>query len=248
MSPTVYLISGANRGIGLSLVEQLAARPDVIVFAGARDPTKALALQALKSKFPERVYLVKLTSANKQDNEEAVAKVSEIAGRLDVVIANAGISNAFYSSLDTPLDAMQEHFVVNVLGPLALFQAAYPLLKTSTSSPKFFPVSSLLGSIQVGTVPPIKATAYGTSKAAVNWLAARLYYEYPDLISLPIHPGTVDTDMAANAISHMPELIEKFSMITTEESAAGILKVVDAAKRDESGPKMTSYDGSALPW
>ncbi|EJU05882.1 NADP-binding protein [Dacryopinax primogenitus] len=243
MSPTVYLVSGANRGIGRSL-----SRPDVIVFAGTRDLVKATALQTLQSKFPGRVHLVKLTSANKEDNEEGVAKVKEIAGRLDVVIANAGISNAFYSSLDVPLDAMQEHFIVNVLGPLVLFQASYPLLKASTSNPKFVPISSLAASIKVGTTIPLNATAYGTSKAAINWLAARLYHEYPDLISLPIHPGTVDTDMLSNTIPHAPELIESFPMLTTEESAAGILKVVDEAKRDENGPRMISYDGSTLPW
>jgi len=69
---------------------------------------------------------------------------------------------------------------VNVLGPLALFQASYQLLKTS-SEPKFMIVSSAAGSVQLGTTFPIKVTAYGVSKAGVNWLAAKLYHEYPEI-------------------------------------------------------------------
>ncbi|KZO92379.1 NAD(P)-binding protein [Calocera viscosa TUFC12733] len=251
MSPTVYLVSGANRGIGLELIAQLAARENVVVFAGARNPSTATALRALESKSPSKVHVVKLTSADEADNKAAVAKVKQVAGRLDVVIANAGVfgnRDAALLSEKASLDIMRGTFEVNVLGPLVLFQAAWQLLKASTDSPKFIVVSSLAGSIQVGTSFPIPILPYGTSKAAVNWFTTKLHYEYPSLIAVSLHPGSVETDMSTSAKEYIPEMA-KFEMITPEESIKGVLGVIDAAKRDEeAGPKFLSYDGSVLPW
>jgi len=246
MAPTVYLVSGANRGIGLNIVSQLAARPEVIIFAGARNPSSAKELQALSAKHSGNIHILKLTSGGQADNAAAIAEVKKVAGKLDVVVANAGIAKSYVTSLAVPLEDMREHFEVNVLGPLVLFQASYGLLTTS-SNPKFLIVSSLIGSVEVGTTFPVKDTAYGVSKAGVNWLAAKLYHEYPGIVTLPLHPGAVDTDMAREGIAAEPA-IKDFPKISPEESAAGVLKIVDSAKRDEAGPKLWSYDGSVLPW
>jgi NAD(P)-dependent dehydrogenase (short-subunit alcohol dehydrogenase family) len=74
-----------------------------------------------------------------------------MAGRLDVVIANAGIPNDNKFVLETSQENMLYHFTINVLGPIALFQATYPLLKASTSMLKFVSISSTGGSIARGT-------------------------------------------------------------------------------------------------
>jgi norsolorinic acid ketoreductase len=75
-------VSGANRGIGYGLASALAARPNTMVFAGARDPG-AQTLMDLAAKYPN-VYPIKLTSANKADNKAAILKIGKIAGQLDV--------------------------------------------------------------------------------------------------------------------------------------------------------------------
>jgi len=124
MAPRVYLVSGANRGIGLALVTQLAVREGTVVFAGARNLNQAQELQALAAKYPGKIHLVKLTSADQCDNAEAIVEIKETAGRVDVVIASAEISGSFYPTVEVPLDGMWEHFEVNVLGPLVLFQAS----------------------------------------------------------------------------------------------------------------------------
>jgi NAD(P)-dependent dehydrogenase (short-subunit alcohol dehydrogenase family) len=69
---------------------------------------------------------------------------------------------------------------INVIGTLMLFQAAYPLLKASTSSPKFIPISSAAGSITDVTTSP-GLVAYGSSKAAENYLARKLHFEHEEL-------------------------------------------------------------------
>jgi NADP-dependent 3-hydroxy acid dehydrogenase YdfG len=74
----------------LGLVTALAHRENVVVFAGARNPSAATALQALDKEFPGKVHIVKLTSCHKEENEAVIKEISTVSGRLDVVIANAG--------------------------------------------------------------------------------------------------------------------------------------------------------------
>jgi NAD(P)-dependent dehydrogenase (short-subunit alcohol dehydrogenase family) len=94
------------------MVAQLADRPDTVVFAGARDPSHANSLLALRAQHPETVHIVKLVSADRRDAEEAVAIVKETVGHLDVVIANAGLMNSYVSSAEVSVEAMREHFEV----------------------------------------------------------------------------------------------------------------------------------------
>lgn len=60
------------------------------MFAGARNPDDAKDLQKLAAERPGKLYIVKLVSSDLKGNEEAISFVKEKAGRLDVVIANAG--------------------------------------------------------------------------------------------------------------------------------------------------------------
>jgi NAD(P)-dependent dehydrogenase (short-subunit alcohol dehydrogenase family) len=180
-------------------VRLIINRENVVVFAGVRDAAKAVDLQALAEQHPHKLHIVKLTSANEAESKAAVEQIKQITGRLDVVIANAGeiifllhshirqaVLTFFYHAgmnknpalgLSVPLATMQEHFEVNALGPLSLFQATYPLLKESTTTPKFIPISSVVGSLAIGAVLPTHNLAYGASKAALNFVARKLRVE-----------------------------------------------------------------------
>lgn len=75
----------------------LAQRDNTIVFAGARNPEAASALQELAKKHPGKVHLLRLIAADEAGNHAAVAEIKEKVGRLDVVIANAGMSGTWSS-------------------------------------------------------------------------------------------------------------------------------------------------------
>jgi NADP-dependent 3-hydroxy acid dehydrogenase YdfG len=60
------------------------------VFAGARDLTRVAELETLAKEFPRKLHIVKLVSADEDTNKAAVEEIKAKAGRLDVVIANAG--------------------------------------------------------------------------------------------------------------------------------------------------------------
>ncbi|KAJ6576904.1 NAD(P)-binding protein [Mycena vulgaris] len=215
-------VSGANRGIGYALTATLAARLNTVVFAGARDPT-VHSLKDLAAKHPN-VHPVKLTSADQAENEAAIAQIQKIAGQLDVIIANAGIAKCYGPLATTPISEFKEHWEVNTLGTVVLFQAAHTLLLASpTKSPIFALIST--------------ATS-GSSKAAANFLIKGMEAENPSLIALAIHPGWVATDMGnagANA-NGMPQ-----APVSVEDSVMGIMSRIDGATREKSGGRFWNY-------
>jgi NAD(P)-dependent dehydrogenase (short-subunit alcohol dehydrogenase family) len=125
--------------------------------------------------------IVKLTSGDEANNKAAVAEIERVAGRLDVVIANAAMILPTGTVLETPAQAMAEHFAVNTIGTLVLFQATYPLLKASSDAPKFIPISGSGGTITVGATMGFPALAAGVSKAALNYLAIKIRADHESL-------------------------------------------------------------------
>lgn len=89
-----YLVTGAARGIGLSLVSLLASQPEsevVTIFATSRRDN-SVELKELRRKYPGRVIFVQLDVADDKSVEEAAGAVEQaLNGRgLDVLINNAG--------------------------------------------------------------------------------------------------------------------------------------------------------------
>ncbi|CDZ96885.1 nad-binding protein [Phaffia rhodozyma] len=95
---TVYLVTGANRGIGLSIVKALATSPKNVIFAGVRTPASATALHELAKSSEAAINVVELVSADTESNHKAAEEIKKAAGRVDVIIANAGESMAMAMS------------------------------------------------------------------------------------------------------------------------------------------------------
>jgi NAD(P)-dependent dehydrogenase (short-subunit alcohol dehydrogenase family) len=74
----------------------LIDRPDTIVFAGSRDPSNK-DLQALATANPDRFCSIALDSADEPLNKAAADFIEEKAGKLDVVIANAGMLHLLHT-------------------------------------------------------------------------------------------------------------------------------------------------------
>ncbi|KAL6232396.1 hypothetical protein BDW75DRAFT_232843 [Aspergillus navahoensis] len=201
MTNTVYLISGANRGIGRGVVEVLLSRPNTTVIAAVRNPDAA-ASQSLNSITPG-------TSSHL-----IIYNISH----LDVVIANAGISNDYSPVHSVSPDVVREHVDVNFYGPLHLFQAAYPLLKKS-SRPIFVGVGSAMGTIGGMDQRPFPNAAYGPSKAMLHWMVRKIHFENEDFISFISDPGL-----------------------------QGMIRTIDGATRESVGGQWCVWDGSHFPW
>lgn len=152
MAPTTVLITGASRGLGRGLAQRFLAKPNHVVIAANRDPSGATsaALQNLPKGEGSRLIIVKLDSGVEGDATEAV-KALETQGIdvLDVVVANAAISEVYPTVSELNASDLQKHITVNVLGVIWLYQAVLPLLRKSPD-PKWVTMGSSAGGLEVG--------------------------------------------------------------------------------------------------
>ena len=246
-STTVWFVSGGSRGIGFGVVDAIAVRPNTLVYATARDPPTAYKLQELAAR-RSNVRVLQLSAASDAEHAAAVKLVQAEAGRVDVLLANAGIASvdALQRTDALDVDKLREHFEVNTVGVVRLFTALAPLLARS-ARPKFVVVSTVRGSLGLqGNYAAAPGTIYGLSKAAVNFFTLRVHVEHPHLIAFPLQPGWVQTDMG-NAVA-VASGKEK-ALVTVEESVAGITRLIDEATRETHGGKFwNAIDGKELPW
>ena len=242
-SQRVYLITGANRGIGLELVRQLSQRPNSAVVATVRDPSKATDLKALPGK---NIDVVQLGNEVEKDTKKVAEYVKQKYGKVDVVIANAGVFILGPILKAKPEDVLH-HTTVNYVNVFILFQELYPLLKAAGQS-KFIGMSTRAGSIaEIPNLGPFEVAAYGASKAALNFFLKRAALESKaDGITVsPIHPGMVDSGPQTH------ELLETWGAkalgITPATSVSGMLKVIDGISIEDE-VVLRVYDGSVFPW
>ncbi len=217
----ITLITGANKGIGLQLCTQLAARGDEVI-AICRTPS------------PELSELgIRIIDGIDVSNAESIDRLkSELAGQqLDVLINNAGILKGdSFGNLD--YEEMLEQYRVNTLGPLRVTEALVDNLKDGS---KVAIISSRVGSIEDNGSGG--NYGYRASKTAVNQIGTNLKHELmPRGIAVAqLHPGFVDTEMTGR------------QGISPTESARGLIQRIDALNIENSGG-FWHAEGYALPW
>lgn len=248
MSTTTVLVTGANRGIGKGLVTQLLSRPNHTVIGSVRDTSSASSkeLDSLAKANGSSLILVQFGSTSESE-VHAAAKALQTEHKIDhidTIIANAGIAKYFGPAAETPISEVRDHYEVNVIGPLILFQAFVALLQKS-KSPRFVTVTSGLASIGDQDKYPMQVAAYGASKAALNYVTRKIHYENEWLIAFPINPGWVQTDMGnagakANGMEEAP--------VKVEDSASGILNTVDGATREATGGSFADFADTKWAW
>ncbi|CAG0948316.1 C-factor [Phycisphaerales bacterium] len=221
-----YLITGANRGLGLEFSRQLAARGDRVI-AVVRREDAAGGVAALAA----RVVVAEVTDAA---GVEALGR--EVAGeKVDVLINNAGVSSEGKTLAGVTAGEMERVFRVNSTAPLMVTRAALPALRAGGRR-LVVNISSQLASIANNTGG--SSYAYRASKCALNMLTTCLANEFrgEGLCFVAMHPGWVKTDMGG------PQ-----APMTPEQSVGWMVKTIDGLSMAESG-RFLNYDGKGLPW
>ncbi len=205
------LITGASSGIGYATALEFARRGGrVAAFARRADRLDALA-EAARALPGEVLPLVgDVTQA--EDVTRAVQEALTRWGRLDILVANAGVGQrgalveADWGDLETLLQ-------VNITGVLHSVRAAVPAMRASGHGGHIFLISSV-----AGVAPAPFAAMYGATKSFVNGLARALR---PELADAGIHVtnvilGQTHTEFAARRLGRPGRVASKLPTMSAE--------------------------------
>jgi NAD(P)-dependent dehydrogenase (short-subunit alcohol dehydrogenase family) len=180
----VALVTGANRGIGRAIAANLHDL-GATVFAATRSVTHDV---------PDAWEHLLVDVTQEGEISQAADEIFRSAGRLDVVVNNAGIGEFGSDVVSESVETIDRTLATNLRGPMLVCKHTVPLLLQSDGG-RVVNVSSGLGTLgegQSGGSP-----AYRVSKTGLNGLTAYLHGEYADegLLANAVCPGWVRTDM-----------------------------------------------------
>ncbi|KNG80073.1 hypothetical protein ANOM_011476 [Aspergillus nomiae NRRL 13137] len=253
MDQKVYLITGANRGIGLGFVQFYLSGQDNVVIACVRpSQIRAVSLQSIPTGPGSRLIVIPMESDSISSIVQGVQLIKENGiSRIDVAISNAGISQATCPMASVPLSDIQQHIEVNAYGPLFLFREALDLLKNSVA-PKFVYISTFAASTSsVQLMPDVPIGTYGASKALANYFMRRLSLENKTICTFSLAPGYVATEsaleQAKDFIPHQ-EKLQAFPLISTADSVSRMARLIEKATTKNTNGCFLNYTGEDIPW
>ena len=241
MANKVALVTGSNKGIGKEIVRELATRR-YTVYLGARDEQRGQDAAQELARAGGDVRFVKIDLADSKTICAAAEKVKREAGKLDVLINNAGVALDREPPSTANIALIKETFQTNYFGMVEVTQVFLPLLRASTTR-VILNVTSGLGSITKHADPSWEFSSflllgYNSSKAAVNMFTVLLAKELraEGFKVNAVSPGYTATDL------------NQFRGQETVGEAAAYL--VQYALLDEGGPTAGFFakGEGTLPW
>ena len=224
------LIIGANRGIGLGLVKQLAARGWAVT-ATARNPDAAKDLNSLASENKDVV----VESVDTADAASCTALRDRLAGQVfDLLIVNAGVSGPAKTPRNVEREEFADLFITNSLAPVRLGEMLMINVRPETGVIGM--MTSQLGSVEQASAGGMEL--YRASKAALNSFTRSFAARHRDkkIAILSLHPGWVRTDMGGPNAT-----------VSIEDSTSGLIGVIERARADRQDGYF-DYTGATLPW
>lgn len=229
----IAVVTGGNRGIGLEVCRQLAARGlDVLLTARHQGRGEAAAATLQGEGLAVRFYPLDvndLTSVRR-----LVKHLADDYGRADVLVNNAAISlDEDEAALRVDVAVVRQTMETNFFGPLRLCQALIPLMQRHDYG-RIVNVSSRMGSL---AAMGGRHLGYRASKTALNALTRVLATELggSNVLVNSVCPGWVRTEMGGSGAPR-----------SVEEGAAGI---VWAATLPDGGPSGRFFrEGQEFAW
>ena len=229
ISGAVAVVTGGASGIGLATARALAAQGAHVALADVNeDGLRAAAddVRAHASDATTQVIAVVTDVTDEAQVRELMRRALELTGRLDLVVACAGIGRGGRIE-DLSASAMRQMLDVNVMGVYHCVQAALPAMRAQGGG-HFALLSSVAGKLGVPTL-----SGYCASKWAVRGFSIAMRAElYGTGIGITtVYPAWVDTPMFRQA-TEQSDGLELHVMLTPEQVADEILQAAREGRRD----------------
>tara|TARA_B100000073_G_scaffold187254_1_gene155052 strand:+ start:51 stop:773 length:723 start_codon:yes stop_codon:yes gene_type:complete len=234
-----YLVTGANRGLGLEFTKQIL-QAGHNVYAACRNINDIEDLDLLFAEYKDKLIVVNL-DINDHDSILSLSnRLKDVS--IDVMINNAGtigplpyFENTFkqhYGTID--YDVWSDVFKTNLFGPVKMAETFLENIENGNDKKMIF-ISSVVGSIADDHQ---KAFAYATSKTALNKSVALLadILKEKEVKVLAMCPGYVKTRMNGGGANLEPE-----------ESIEGMLEQIEKLDIESSG-NFVRYNGESINW
>ncbi len=231
------LVTGANKGIGFAIAQGLGPVGFRVAVGARDDARRETAVERLRAAGVD-AFGVALDVTSDESVAEAVEAVEKEAGRLDVLVNNAGIAGRIDDDGQDPttldLDVVRTVLETNVFGVVRVTNAMLPLLRRS-DAPRIVNMSSNMGSLTLRTGPVL--AAYAPSKTMLNAITTQYARRFADtgIIVNSACPGYVATDFTG------------FNAPRTPEQGAAI--AIRLATLPDDGPRGGFFDDEGpVPW
>ncbi|MEZ4770444.1 MAG: SDR family NAD(P)-dependent oxidoreductase [Caldilineales bacterium] len=187
--PPVIVVTGASKGLGAAIAEVAAEHGASVVLTARSQPE----LEVLANRIRQRggkALSVAGDIARLEDCRKIVAQTVQSFGRIDALINNAATIEPLGPVSELDSEEWAGHLAVNLLGPAMMCQLAIPFLRRTRG--KVINVTS-----QAAEISLPGASAYSSSKAALNRFSKTMAVEEPDITVILFIPGQLDTPMQA---------------------------------------------------
>ncbi|KAK0612975.1 hypothetical protein B0T17DRAFT_498795 [Bombardia bombarda] len=203
MAPKAIIVTGASRGIGLAIANKLLDQSHNLVLV-----SRSLEeLEGLKKRFPKQVVYLAADLTLPDTAAKATQLAIDTFGKLDGVVVNHGVLAPMTRIEHASIEEWKKLYDANFFSALALAKETIPHLRASKGRIVFVSSGAALGAYT-------SWGAYGSSKAAMNSLARYIAVEEPEITTIAISPGRVDTDM-------QKEIRDQGASVMSEKDYAG---------------------------
>jgi NAD(P)-dependent dehydrogenase (short-subunit alcohol dehydrogenase family) len=185
----VAIVTGASRGIGLGVAQRLVAEGARVGITARKPDALAEAVESLGG--AARAIAVAGKADDAEHRVDAIGRVTEAFGPVDILVNNTGINPVYGSLVDLDLAAARKIFEVNVLSTLAWVQELCRGGLTERGG-------AIVNVSSVGGLRPSNSIAfYGITKAAMNHLTVNLAAELAPRVRVNgVAPAVVKTRFA----------------------------------------------------
>ncbi|KAG9237686.1 hypothetical protein BJ875DRAFT_453184 [Amylocarpus encephaloides] len=241
----VIILTGASRGIGFAIARfLLKSSHKLVLVARSQEP-----LEKLKAEYPGQVEYIAADLADFENGAKAVDLCLKSFTRIDGLLINHGTLSPVKRISDCTAEEWRSTYDVNFFSALSFVKAAIPSLRRTHGRIILTSSGASVGAYSTWG-------AYGSSKAALNHLAMTLTTEEPDITSISVRPGVVDTDMQVEVRgnSHVMDDkdVEKFKtlhetgkLLKPEQPGNVMARLVLRAGRELSG-KLWNWNDKEL--